>query len=94
MTAWERALYGNLKTLRMLIAQQQKAPAYTVFSDASLIDMLRKHPTSLDGFLDVSGVGAAKQKEYGNVFLSVLRDGREPNDAFEMYLDEKREEEK
>lgn len=90
LTSWEHALYENLRTLRMLLASEKKAPAYTVFSDASLMDMVRKRPITLDAFLDVSGVGNAKQKEYGNVFLAVLRDGKEPNDAFEDYLDEKR----
>jgi len=90
-TAWERALFENLKTLRMLLASEKKTPAYTVFSDASLIDMVRKHPSSMDAFLDVSGVGLVKQQEYGEVFLSVIRDGREPNDAVMDYLDARRE---
>ena len=80
-TAWERALLENLKILRQLIASEKNIPAYTVFSDAALTDMVRKHPTSLDAFLDVSGVGLVKQEQYGQVFLSVIRDGREPNDA-------------
>lgn len=90
-TAWERAMYENLKTLRTLLASEKATPAYTIFSDASLFDMVRKHPTTLDGFLDVSGVGTAKQAEYGEVFLSVIRDGREPNDALMDYQDAQRE---
>lgn len=81
-TAWERALFENLKMLRHLFATDKSVPAYTVFSDAALIDMVRKHPTSMDDFLDVSGVGLAKQAQYGLAFLSVIRDGKEPNDAF------------
>lgn len=80
-TAWERALFENLKILRQLIASEKSIPAYTVFSDTALADMVRKHPTSMDEFLDVSGVGLAKREQYGQVFLSVIRDGREPNDA-------------
>ena len=84
-TAWERALFENLKTLRVLLAAKNHAPAYTVFSDASLVDMVRKRPTSMDDFLDVSGVGQAKQEKYGEMFLSVIRDGKEPNDAIDEY---------
>ena len=80
-TAWERALFENLRMLRQLIAAEKAVPPYTVFSDAALVDMVRKHPTSMDAFLDVSGVGLAKQEQYGQVFLAVIRDGREPNDA-------------
>lgn len=85
LTAWERALLENLKTLRALLASLKHAPAYTVFSDASLVDMVRRHPTSMEEFLDVSGVGVAKQEEYGKVFLAVIRDGMEPNEAMVDY---------
>ena len=88
-TAWERALFENLKTLRQLIATEKGVPAYTIFSDAALTDMVKRHPTSMDGFLDVSGVGLVKQEQYGQVFLSVIRDGREPNDAMLDYQDSK-----
>ncbi len=86
-TAWERALFENLKTLRQLIASDKSVPAYTIFSDAALTDMVKRHPTSMDDFLDVSGVGLAKQEQYGQVFLSVIRDGKEPNDAMLDYQD-------
>ena len=81
LNAWQRALFGNLKILRGLLASEQKTPAYTVFSDASLVDMVKRRPQSMDEFLDVSGVGLSKQEKYGEVFLSVIRDGQEPNDA-------------
>ncbi|MBP3646358.1 MAG: RecQ family ATP-dependent DNA helicase [Clostridia bacterium] len=90
LNAWQRALFGNLKILRGLLAAEQKAPAYTVFSDASLVDMAKRQPKSMDDFLDVSGVGLAKQERYGKVFLSVIRDGQEPNEALNDYMDEQR----
>lgn len=90
LNAWQRALLENLKILRRLLAAEQKAPAYTIFSDAALHDMVRKLPKTLDDFLDVSGVGVSKQKKYGQVFLSVLRDGKEPNEAMESYSEQKR----
>ncbi len=81
LTAWEQAMLGNLKTLRSLLAARSHAPAYTVFSDATLTDMVKKRPATLDAFLEVSGVGQVKQRKYGRLFLSVIRDGREPNEA-------------
>ena len=88
LSAWERALLDSLKTLRTLLAARMHAPAYTVFSDASLIDMVKKRPTTLDTFLDVSGVGQAKQQKYGRVFLKVIRDGMEPNEALAQEMDD------
>lgn len=90
-TAWERAVFENIKTLRTLLAAKRGAPAYTVFSDASLVDMVKKHPVNMDEFLNVSGVGQTKQQQYGPVFLEVLRDGKEPNEAmldFEEHVSE------
>ncbi|MCI6039997.1 MAG: RecQ family ATP-dependent DNA helicase [Clostridiales bacterium] len=88
LSAWERALLENLKTLRKLLAARTHAPAYTVFSDASLIDMVKKRPSTMESFLDVSGVGQAKQQKYGRVFLRVIRDGMEPNEALEQEADD------
>ena len=84
-------MFENLKTLRQLIANEKKMPAYTVFSDAALIDMVRKRPHDRETFLDVSGVGEAKQKQYSEVFLSVIRDGHEPNDAMDEFRQTLRE---
>lgn len=88
LSAWERALLDSLKTLRTLLAARAHAPAYTVFSDASLVDMVKKRPATLDAFLDVSGVGQAKQQKYGQVFLRVIRDGMEPNEALAQERDD------
>jgi len=90
LNAWQRALLGSLKQLRSLLAARQKTPVYTIFSDASLLDMVRRSPTDLNSFLDVSGVGLAKQERYGKVFISVIRDGREPNEAMDDFVDEER----
>ncbi|MEG2252742.1 MAG: HRDC domain-containing protein, partial [Clostridia bacterium] len=46
-------------------------------------DMIKKRPTDMDAFLGVSGVGRAKQEQYGDAFLCVIRDGVEPNEALE-----------
>lgn len=50
--------------------------------------MVKKRPTTLDTFLDVSGVGQAKQQKYGRVFLKVIRDGMEPNEALAQEMDD------
>ncbi len=80
-TPWEKALYENLRELRKLLANRSRMPAYTIFSDVTLQDMVKKRPKDLDSFLDVSGVGVTKQRIYGETFLAVIRDGAEPNDA-------------
>lgn len=83
--AWQLAMYESLKELRRLLAAQSGMPAYLIFSDTSLHDMVRKRPADMDAFLEISGVGEAKQRKFGKLFLSVLRDGLEPNEAMERH---------
>lgn len=49
-------------------------PAYVVFGDASLRDMARKRPSTLDGFRLITGVGQKKFDDYGEAFLKVIVD--------------------
>lgn len=82
LTAWENAMLENLKTLRKLIAHAVHVPAYLILSDASLVDMVRRQPRKEADFLQVSGIGETRCELYASVFLRVVRDGQEPNDAF------------
>jgi len=88
LTGWEGAMFENLRTLRTLVAARKHVPAFVVFSDASLRDMVKKRPKTMDDFLNISGVGQAKQEQFGELFLSVLRDGMEPNEAMEQFADD------
>ncbi|MCL2152074.1 MAG: DNA helicase RecQ [Oscillospiraceae bacterium] len=67
-------LFAKLKELRLSIAREEKIPAFIVFSDATLLDMCRKHPRTDEEMLNVSGVGVVKMERYGERFLALLRD--------------------
>jgi ATP-dependent DNA helicase RecQ len=45
-----------------------------IFSDKSLIDMAQIRPRNDSEFGMVHGVGAAKLKEFGKVFLAAIRE--------------------
>jgi ATP-dependent DNA helicase RecQ len=60
------------KALRLRLAKERQVPAYVVFSDRTLMDMAERRPRDLDAFAEVNGVGAAKLKEFGRVFLSAI----------------------
>lgn len=68
----DASLLAALKTLRLRLAKERQVPAYVVFSDRTLIDMAERRPQDLDDFAEVNGVGAAKLKEFGKVFLSAI----------------------
>lgn len=65
-------LLSALKIVRREIAKAANVPAFVVFSDATIIDMSRKKPTTQEEFLKVSGVGAVKYQRYGEVFLKTI----------------------
>ena len=66
-----------LKRLRSRLAQEAGLPAYVIFSNATLEDMARRQPTTMDAFLQVSGVGTVKAHKYGGAFLETIRAYRE-----------------
>ncbi|RWD67598.1 MAG: DNA helicase RecQ [Mesorhizobium sp.] len=68
----DAALLAALKALRLRLAKERQVPAYVVFSDRTLIDMAGRRPRDLDAFAQVNGVGEAKLKEFGAIFLSAI----------------------
>ena len=69
-------LLSELKALRRELAIEKNVPAYIIFSDATLIDMCKKLPGTLQELLDVSGVGKVKLELYGDKFLQILKSYR------------------
>ena len=48
-------------------------PPYLIFSDASLRDMVRLRPSTLDEFREVKGVGDWGLETFGDRFVMALR---------------------
>jgi len=68
----DASLLATLKSLRLRLAKERQVPAYVVFSDGTLIDMAERRPRDLDAFAEVNGVGGAKLKEFGEIFLKAI----------------------
>ncbi len=73
LTARSQELFEKLRVLRKSLADDQKVPAFVIFSDASLYDMAANRPSSDVDFLDVSGVGPQKLRQYGPKFINEIR---------------------
>ncbi len=69
----QQALLDALKVLRKELARERSVPAYQVFSDATLLEMIARRPESEAQLLAVPGVGPKKLAAYGGEFLSTLR---------------------
>ena len=65
-------MFEALRTLRAELAAKRNVPAYLIFADKTLRDMADKNPTTLEAMLDIHGVGQAKVKKFGEMFLDVL----------------------
>jgi ATP-dependent DNA helicase RecQ len=68
------ALFDRLRTKRLELARAQGVPPYVIFHDRTLAAMAILRPTTLDGFLQLDGVGEKKLERYGEVFLAVMRE--------------------
>ena len=71
---YDKALFKRLKHLRKSLAEEHSVPPYVIFSDATLADMAAKTPTTVNDFLDISGVGKTKLERYGEAFLQMIND--------------------
>ncbi len=71
----ERELFDRLRVLRRELADEAGVPAYIVFGDKVLLEMVARRPSSPRELLQVPGVGEAKLERYGSAFLRVLLDG-------------------
>jgi len=74
LTPQELELFGDLRELRRDLASSRKVPPYVIFSDASLYDMARCRPISLDFFRQVKGVGEMKLLDFGEIFTARIQE--------------------
>jgi ATP-dependent DNA helicase RecQ len=69
----DRGLFERLRALRLETARQRGVPPYVIFHDATLREMARLRPTSIDALLAVKGIGARKADDLGEIFLAAIR---------------------
>ncbi len=67
-------VFSALRQWRKGVAQEHGVPAYTVFHDATLQEIARRLPGSLDELRGISGIGATKLERYGDSLLEVVRE--------------------
>jgi ATP-dependent DNA helicase RecQ len=70
--ACDEALFERLRQLRKRLADELSVPPYVVFSDVSLRQMARLYPATPEQFLEISGVGQTKLRQFGEAFLAEI----------------------
>jgi ATP-dependent DNA helicase RecQ len=68
----DQDLLAALKSLRLELAREKNVPAYVVFPDATLMEMARERPATLDEMADINGVGPRKLEGFGKMFLDEI----------------------
>ena len=68
----EQPLWDALRECRSRLARDAGVPAYVIFHDATLKEMVRLRPASLEQLALLHGVGQAKLERHGAAFLEVL----------------------
>lgn len=63
-------LFSELKSLRKELAAKEGIPPYLVFTDKTLMDMVRRRPVTMNEFMQVEGVGERKCVKYWAQFTA------------------------
>jgi ATP-dependent DNA helicase RecQ len=70
----DRDLFESLRALRRDLAGERGVPAYVIFGDATLRELARVKPTTLEDFAKVRGVGEKKLQDLGGGFVAHIRE--------------------
>ena len=65
-------LYAKLRTLRKELSEKEGVPAYTLFTNEHLAEIVRQTVISAERLAEINGVGPARVEKYGQAFLSNL----------------------
>ncbi|MDY0975247.1 DNA helicase RecQ [Massilia sp. CFBP9012] len=70
----EQAIFDRLRSWRMGTAREHGVPAYVVFQDATLREIAKVKPGSIDQLRGVSGVGEKKLVSYGDEIVAIINE--------------------
>jgi ATP-dependent DNA helicase RecQ len=69
---YDENMFEILRELRRKLATELNVPPFVVFSDVSLREMAYYFPASENDFLNITGVGELKLKNFGKTFLAEI----------------------
>lgn len=69
---YNEEMYNYLRDIRNKIADDERVPAYIIFSNTALQDMCVKKPVTMSEFLNINGVGERKMERYGRIFTCAI----------------------
>jgi ATP-dependent DNA helicase RecQ len=73
--SWEgvdRELFEDLRGVRQRLAAERSVPPYLIFGDATLRDLARVRPSSIEKMGAIYGFGEAKLRDFGKTFFDCV----------------------
>ena len=70
------AIFAKLRTLRKTLADQEGVPAYALFTNEQLAELVTRNVQSKTALGEVPGVGDGKVEKYAEAFLTALKQAR------------------
>jgi superfamily II DNA helicase RecQ len=67
------AVYAQLRDLRKSLSEQEGVPAYALFTNEQLAEMVTRKVRSETELAQIEGVGKARLEKYGKIFLQLLK---------------------
>lgn len=80
-------LYLLLKEKRNRLAEEKEVPVYMVCGTETIEQMAQYLPATLNDLGKINGFGAVKLKQYGNIFLEIIREYCEANNLHSEVID-------
>jgi ATP-dependent DNA helicase RecQ len=68
----EQQIFEKLRWWRVETARAHNVPAYVIFHDATMREIAKAKPLSLDDLRGVSGVGEKKLQTYGEEIVALI----------------------
>jgi ATP-dependent DNA helicase RecQ len=76
---YDLELYQLLRQLRKEFAVKSNVPAFTIFSDKTLVDLAMYSPIDIDDLPSISGLGKVKTENYGEEIIQLIQNYLEDN---------------
>ena len=67
------AVFAKLRTLRKALADREGIPAYALFTNDQLAEIVKRNVASKKALGEINGVGEARVEKYGTQFLEALQ---------------------
>ncbi|MFQ6073229.1 MAG: HRDC domain-containing protein [Methanosarcinales archaeon] len=71
---YDKDLEDALRSWRSSLCQEQGVPAYVIFDNRTLEEIVQKKPTTKNELRSIYGIGDARIEKYGNEILQIIKE--------------------